>query len=259
MTWHGYADGVAPVLWVKQFGLERSGTNYVKALLEMSSPDVRVLATVLGSKHAPPDLEAQVARLELGDVGIAVTDLDASDFPLIIEAYRDRTMGVVLCVRDVVTWMDAYERHMARREKREAVVLGRDQVEALARTWAQWVSSMSEWSQTSGLRSLWAVHHEVVRQPQALVDAVAGWGGTPGQAVPVNYLRKAGDHHGSANVTQRPYRTRQYRDVYSGAGQVQADDVEWARAVALECDTTGLAERFLWDRRPLRKRSARDG
>jgi hypothetical protein len=95
-------------VWFKQFGLERSGTNYVKALMEISCPDVRVLATLLGSKHAPPNLDDAVDKLAVGDVGIAVTDLDESDFPAIIAAYREHRMGVLLCVRDAVTWIDAY-------------------------------------------------------------------------------------------------------------------------------------------------------
>lgn len=249
-----YARVVTAQLWIKQYGLERSGTNFAKALVEMTSPDVRVLATVLGSKHARPDLDRQVALLEEGDVGIAVTDLGPTDFRSIVDAYRSRHMGVMLCVRDVITWIDAYERHMARREKRQAEVLSRERLGQLTEKWLTWVYEMSDWSESTGLRSIWAVHHEVVRHPQRFLDRVTEWGGTPGVVLPINYLKKAGDFHGSHNVTQRPYRTRQYRDAYSGAGQIHAEDVDWVCALVAREDVRGLATRFMWDRRPLRRR-----
>ena len=237
-------------LWVKQYGLERSGTNYAKALLEMSCPDVRVLATVLGSKHYPPDLDHHVALLERGDVGIAVTDLQPCDYPDIVDAYRQRRMGVLLCVRDAVTWADAFERHQARRQKRDPVLLDRDALSELVRRWVGWIHDMSDWSRESGMRTTWAVHHQVVRDPQDLVDRIGVWGGRCGPAVEVGYLRKAGDHHGSENVTRRPYRPHQYRDIYAGEGQIRADDVDWLCDLVREIDDRGIAVPFLWDRRP---------
>lgn len=240
--------------WIKQFGLERSGTNYAKALVEMSCPDVRVLATMLGSKHAAPDLDHHVALLEQGDVGIAITDLQASDYPKIVSAYRDRSMVAMLCIRDAVTWVDAYERHRARREKRDAVTLDRDRLQDLAVQWVEWIYAMHDWSETTPLRTLWVVHHQVVRHPRLLLDQVAFLGASCGDPVDVGYLRKAGDQHGSENMTSRPYRTRQYRDVYSGAGQIEAVDVGWFLEIIEELDTRGIARTYLWDRKPLRRR-----
>ena len=243
-------------MWIKQYGLERSGTNFAKALIEMTSPDTRVLATVLGSKHAPPDLEGQIALLEEGEVGIAVTDLTPPDFASIVAAYKSQEIGVLLCVRDVVTWIDAFERHSARREKRDAEVLHRERLVQLADRWIDWIYSVTDWARDCGLRSTWAVHHEVVRDPQDLIRRIVEWGASPGEVANVNYLRKAGDFHGRENVTGRPYRTRQYREVYAGQGQIRIEDVDWIRARVVSRDPRGLAAPFLWDGRPLRRRSA---
>lgn len=44
------------MIYVKQFGLKRSGTNAARWLLEQNFRDVRVLADVMGWKHGPPRL-----------------------------------------------------------------------------------------------------------------------------------------------------------------------------------------------------------
>ena len=46
--------------FIKQFGLQRSGTNAVKALLEVNFPDIRVLTTYLGNKHKPTNYQSLV-------------------------------------------------------------------------------------------------------------------------------------------------------------------------------------------------------
>jgi hypothetical protein len=46
-------------IFVKQYGLQRTGTNPVRALLDTYVPDVTVLMHVLGDKHSPPvDLQS---------------------------------------------------------------------------------------------------------------------------------------------------------------------------------------------------------
>lgn len=39
---------------VKQYGEIRTGTNYLRALIQRNYPDVHVLSYILGGKHAPP-------------------------------------------------------------------------------------------------------------------------------------------------------------------------------------------------------------
>ncbi len=47
---------------VKQYGLQRTGTNGLRALLEAHVPGTRVLMHVLGDKHSPPVDLAEVLR-----------------------------------------------------------------------------------------------------------------------------------------------------------------------------------------------------
>ena len=48
--------------FIKQFGLQRSGTNAVKALLEVNFPEIRVLTTYLGNKHKPTNYQTLVEQ-----------------------------------------------------------------------------------------------------------------------------------------------------------------------------------------------------
>jgi len=51
--------------FVKQYGIERTGTNVLRALLEGYVGDVVVLMHVLGDKHSPPvDLQAVLSAVE---------------------------------------------------------------------------------------------------------------------------------------------------------------------------------------------------
>lgn len=43
--------------YVKLYGLQRSGTNLVKGLLEINFQDVIVLQRILGNKYGPLDRE----------------------------------------------------------------------------------------------------------------------------------------------------------------------------------------------------------
>jgi hypothetical protein len=51
--------------FIKQYGIERTGTNVLRALLEGYVGDVVVLMHVLGDKHSPPvDLRAVLGAVE---------------------------------------------------------------------------------------------------------------------------------------------------------------------------------------------------
>ncbi len=45
---------------VKQYGEIRTGTNYLRALIQRNFPDVQVLSYILGSKHLPPAPFAEI-------------------------------------------------------------------------------------------------------------------------------------------------------------------------------------------------------
>ena len=45
---------VAPPVFLKQYGEKRTGTNYLRALLNANYANAKILMHVLGDKHSPP-------------------------------------------------------------------------------------------------------------------------------------------------------------------------------------------------------------
>ena len=235
-------------LWIKQFGLQRSGTNLAKAILETSCAQVRVLSLLLGDKHHQPDIASAAARARLGDIGTAVTDLDSDDIRAMCDAVDDGSLKILVCVREPITWMDSYVRYERRSTGRSTEPLDRSRLEALARHWTRWHLDLHRWCADSRWASAWVVHHEVVRDPQVLTSIATTWGAqceTPPERL--GYLARGGDEHGSTYIGQRGYRAAQYRQVHGGEGLIGSADIPWTLELLDALDPERVLTRWRWD------------
>ena len=242
-----------PRLWIKQFGLQRSGTNVAKAILETSCPQVRVLSLLLGDKHAQPEIESASARARAGDLGSAVTDLTTSDISRMCDAVDDGSLKILVCVREPLTWFDSFVRYQRRAAGRSPEPLTRPELERLADTWTQWHLALHDWCAAARWESAWVVHHDVVREPSTLTRVAGGWGAecsTPADRT--GYLARGGDEHGSVYVRDRGYRAAQYRQVHGGEGLIRREDIPWALGLLDELDPADVLTRWRWDGSRLR-------
>lgn len=102
---------------VKLYGLQRSGTNVAKGLLEVNFEDVVVLQSILGSKHRPFDrqraLSWQSSELDARYVRISAEEIDQ-----VKESLRTRRMCAVLSIKSPYSWLVSYYR-LAKRKERE--------------------------------------------------------------------------------------------------------------------------------------------
>jgi hypothetical protein len=245
--------------WVKQYGLQRSGTNYARALMESISPDARVLAAMLGNKHDLPDLDNAVARLREGDIGLAETDLTEDDFSEIVQSYESGDLRILVCVRDVVMWMDSWERYRAKRERRDVQNLSRIDIEPLVRRWIDYYTQLHDWCADSSIATSWVVHHQLVRKPEILVDVARSWGIPCADEVPrIGYMRNGSDKHSSRFISRQKYRSDQYAEVHAGAGLIALEDVSWTQELVKTLDTRGLSRNWMWRGASLRRRTRRE-
>lgn len=120
------------MVFLKQYGEVRTGTNALRALVTFSCGDTVVLMHVLGSKHEPPvDLRAigdapSVAGATGSDLVEEATRMspapttDLSDSGQrahldrvaggVAAALRDRTLGILLSVKSPYAWADSWIR-----------------------------------------------------------------------------------------------------------------------------------------------------
>jgi hypothetical protein len=112
---------------IKQYGELRTGTNYVRALLQLNYPDALVLTYILGDKHSPPvpldaiwnevrdspDADVEFARKATYAVrGPASHDGDITQLAEIRKraadiatAYRDGSMRFLITIKDPYAWI----------------------------------------------------------------------------------------------------------------------------------------------------------
>ena len=94
---------------IKLYGLERSGTNYIKAIIEKNIINTRVLNNLYGRKHDPyiePDLNIYNPRTDPR----VQTDLTESELEIIHQKFKNKDVGYIILIKDPMSWMLSYNR-----------------------------------------------------------------------------------------------------------------------------------------------------
>ncbi len=98
---------------IKQFGLQRSGSNAVKALLEINFAQVHVLANYAGNKHEPASWSTMAERVAADDP--AAFGLTADAAAQIAAQIAQRTLPVVITIKEPVSWVNSYYRYQRKK------------------------------------------------------------------------------------------------------------------------------------------------
>lgn len=97
------------VIYIKQFGLQRSGSNALKAMLEINFAQVRVLANFSGHKHEPTSWSMMAERAAAAEP--AAFGLTAEAAAQIAAQIAQRTLPVVITIKEPVSWVNSYYRY----------------------------------------------------------------------------------------------------------------------------------------------------
>lgn len=95
--------------YIKLFGLQRSGTNVVKGLLELNFRDVVVLQSILGSKHNPFERD-QALLWEPTELDSRYVKLSNEEIEQAKNALRSKRMCAVLTIKSPYAWLVSYYR-----------------------------------------------------------------------------------------------------------------------------------------------------
>jgi len=96
--------------YVKQYGIQRSCTNFVKILLENNLEDTIVLTNILGWKHGPHK-EKIDWDTEEGEYA------SARDIGRIKKEYEAERIHYVICLKDPYAWLMSYSKYNNRQDK----------------------------------------------------------------------------------------------------------------------------------------------
>ena len=151
------------MIYVKQFGLQRSSTNTVKALLEINFVQVHVLAGYAGNKHHATDwatMAAQVQQDDPADFGLSTQAAEQ-----IAGQIAQRTLPVIINIKEPVSWVNNYYRYSYKKalskNPHSTFAFDRHFVEKVLPNWEANVLSWLAFHDQHP-RSLVFVHEEVV-------------------------------------------------------------------------------------------------
>jgi hypothetical protein len=143
-------------IFVKQFGLQRSGTNIVKGLLEANF-DCRVFSNFPLHKHTP--LRAPLAIKPASAYNLAALAIDQALYDAFVAAHAAQRVLIVCSLRPAGSWVEAYYRFSLTLPGAAGLQFDRDfLVSALAR-WRDFNSSYLIFAQANpSVTQL--VHHD---------------------------------------------------------------------------------------------------
>ncbi len=100
-------------VYIKQYGFQRSGTNVLKALIEINFKKTVVLSNYLGDKHDPADWTLMQKNLENQDPrNYGLTRLDRWKVARLL---KRRSIPVVINVKEPISWVNSFYKYQQKK------------------------------------------------------------------------------------------------------------------------------------------------
>lgn len=157
--------------FINQFGLQRSGTNAVKALIECNCEDSYVVAELLGHKHKPFDW-SKVGEAAAEE--IVVSNFGRAGAQTIADEIASRELRFVVNIKDPVSWLWSYFRYQKRKFHRKnpkgSYELDEVYASKALRAWHRNVSSWLPFVMEHEAKSVVIQHEHLLRDPRKVLD-----------------------------------------------------------------------------------------
>ena len=104
--------------YIKQYGIQRSCTNYVKLLIEENFRQMHVLASTLGWKHGPHPEKVDWSGGDWGAEGSdPLTHFSREELVAIRESYETSELGYLVCLKDPYAWLVSFTAYESRKSR----------------------------------------------------------------------------------------------------------------------------------------------
>lgn len=161
---------------IKQFGFQRSGTNAIKALIEINFEDCIVVQSYLGNKHDVFDWDILEQGAHTGKYGeyYFKNDLDG----VIREHLSARKLLFIINIKDPLSWLCSYfhYRNMALKfkkpELRVAPVFDLAFVEFTMRVWKRNITSWLNFAEAHAEQCFVFQHETLLSSPEIVLTAI---------------------------------------------------------------------------------------
>lgn len=214
-------------MFVKQFGLERSGTNICKALVEMNF-GVRVLNNFPVNKHSPVPRVMRLKPVEKYD--LSFFDLDEFDYNEIKKQIVSRTLYHLFAIRPIESWIEAFYRHASQMKNSKYHSFNHDFLVDALSMWRESNLSYLNFVEKSFEVSQVVNHAEVLKGDVAWLEEFSRKTKIPLPDHIVStldgYAKKGTDKHRGADVVRRNV---EFDRGYQLQGKYVENIPEWAR------------------------------
>lgn len=158
---------------IKQFGLERSGTNAIRALIEANCSNCVVLTTTLGHKHLATSWDA--IDEELQSLETSSLEGEAVDLNGVWKAVKERDLRFLISVKDPVSWVWSYFRYSRskwmRRQPLETFELTSELTDKWLNSWKRRMVSWLRFAKSNADHTMVVQHETLVKDPKRVLEA----------------------------------------------------------------------------------------
>lgn len=155
----------------KQLGLQRSGTNAFRAIVEENLPDCLFLANILGDKHVPQSWDKMAAWLAQNPTAEGLTP---ELYAQMAEEVRSHRLCVVVSIKDPVSWLWSYFRFAKKkaeyRNPDQEFVFTPNFAEQCLTSWSERMTQYLQFALENKERTMVVQHEELLKSPCAVLD-----------------------------------------------------------------------------------------
>jgi len=161
-------------IFLKQFGLQRSGTNIFKALIEINFNNTHVLTKYLGGKHEATDWDTIFRHLsETVSLDYGIDESDAEQLSTLV---KNKELGFIFNIKEPIPWVESYHRHYLKKAKaKNPKVVKELDFEWIEKRLIQWENLMTSWSkfhQENRENSVMVTHYGILTDARNLLESV---------------------------------------------------------------------------------------
>ena len=162
-----------PKEFFKQFGLQRSGTNILKALIEINFTRCHVLTQFLGNKHTPKgwgEMTDLLIEEDETDYGISKEERQK-----ISDLVESRSLRIIINIKEPIPWLESFHRYQSEK------LIGRGKnppefdeswVRDKLIMWEEKVVSWCEFAKSNPENCLLVRLLQIINEPEAILNEI---------------------------------------------------------------------------------------
>lgn len=154
-------------MFVKQFGIQRSGTNYTKALIEINFPGVKVLSSTLGNKHNAPNMESMLSERE----NLSEENFDSLSLSFLKNCDLKKDLPYIFVSKEPVSWVLSFYNLRALKKPKVYKKLTSEHVDEFLDFYFKLHLSWVKFVRNNKIKKFYFVdYHKVLKNPGLFID-----------------------------------------------------------------------------------------